>query len=85
MMTTLGATISKTLAKALFNWWTTSFPGAATTAGIVGVGSIAAPVGPPASGAPGNEAIEKAAKAKTATSRRCIEAILTEARTALFK
>src|ERR1700720_2388202 len=38
MMTTLGATISKTLAKALFNWWTTSLPCSAAADDTVGVG-----------------------------------------------
>ena len=40
MMTTLGATISKTLAKALFNWWTTSLPCSAAAAGIVDIGAL---------------------------------------------
>ena len=39
MITTLGATISKTLANALFNWWTTSLPTSAAAAGTVGVGA----------------------------------------------
>ena len=38
MMTTLGATISKTFVKALFSWWTTSFPASAAAGGNVGVG-----------------------------------------------
>src|ERR1043166_4917411 len=37
-MTTLGATISKTLAKALFSWWTTSLPCSAAAAATVGPG-----------------------------------------------
>jgi hypothetical protein len=39
-MTTLGATTSKTLAKALFSWWTTSLPCSAASAGIVDVGAL---------------------------------------------
>src|SRR5690348_2126448 len=39
MMTTLGATISKTLAKALLSWCTTSLPCSAAAAGIVGLGT----------------------------------------------
>ena len=39
MMTTLGAMISKTLAKALLSWWTTSLPASAAAAGTVGVAS----------------------------------------------
>src|SRR4029077_866495 len=48
MITTLGATVSNTLAKALFNWWTTSLPCSAAAAGIVGVGAssgVAARIG----------------------------------------
>ena len=40
MMTTLGATVSNTLANALFNWCTTSLPCSAAAAGTVGVGGI---------------------------------------------
>src|SRR5437016_8700109 len=39
MMTTLGATISKTLANALLSWCTTSLPASAAAAGTVGVGT----------------------------------------------
>src|SRR5258708_7644938 len=39
IMTTLGATISKTLAKALLSWGTTSLPASAAAAGTVGVAS----------------------------------------------
>ena len=48
MMTTLGATISKTFAKALFKAWTTSLPCSAASAGTVGVGAasgVAAEIG----------------------------------------
>src|ERR1700741_4353299 len=38
-MTTLGATVSNTFAKALFNWGTTSLPASATAAGTVDVGT----------------------------------------------
>src|SRR6266478_8561864 len=40
MITTLGATVSKTLAKALLSAWTTSLPCSAAAAGTVGVGAI---------------------------------------------
>src|SRR5436309_14004480 len=39
IMTTPGATVSKTLAKALFNWCTTSLPASAAAAGTVDVGA----------------------------------------------
>jgi hypothetical protein len=39
MITTLGATVSKTLAKALFSAWTTSLPCSAAAAGTVDVGA----------------------------------------------
>ena len=41
IMTTLGATVSKTFSNALFNWCTTSFPGAAAAGGMVGVAEAA--------------------------------------------
>ena len=40
MMTTLGATISKTLVKALLSWWTTSLPASAAAGGTVEVGPV---------------------------------------------
>src|SRR5438445_8059246 len=39
IMTTPGATVSKTFAKALFNWCTTSLPASAAAAGTVDVGA----------------------------------------------
>src|SRR5437016_11919007 len=39
IMTTPGATVSKTFAKALFNWCTTSLPASAAAAGTVAVGA----------------------------------------------
>jgi hypothetical protein len=53
MITTLGATVSKTLAKALFSAWTTSLPCSAAAAGTVGVGAtsgVAAKIDPPKDG-----------------------------------
>src|SRR5205823_5303488 len=38
--TTLGATVSKTFAKALFSAWTTSLPCSAAAAGTVGAGTF---------------------------------------------
>ena len=40
MMTTLGATISKTFVKALFSWWTTSLPASAAAGGTVEFGPV---------------------------------------------
>jgi len=40
IITTLGAMISKTFVKALFSWWTTSFPASAAAAETVGLGEV---------------------------------------------
>src|SRR5688572_23960100 len=40
MMTTQGATISKTFVNALLSWWTTSLPASATAGGTVEVGPV---------------------------------------------
>src|SRR5690242_11130890 len=57
-MTTLGATTSKTLAKALFSWWTTSLPCSAAAAGTVGLGGSSG-VAPKSEAAPKVENVRK--------------------------
>src|SRR5450432_400442 len=70
MMTTLGATISKTLVKALLSWCTTSLPAAAASAGTVGVGCAAD--GGPGSGAAGKLPAIQSARKRQIEKGRCI-------------